>query len=252
MAQGNIVSTKVMVKSNYTSNWEGKPLGVFSLNTGNSYSAENWPVNLGAPIDNSGLPKIYGDGMCWTSLQSDTTLKNYLFMSQPVPGLRVTLPLYGYKRNDLRNVIFIKYGITNLSAENWNNVSTGFYSDTDLDDALIDQTGYDSSRSLSFTYERQTNNVTGFTFLETPKNVSIKSHRIMRKNNYINPDFGENSFTTPEQIILALKGLSNTGQPMINPVTGLATNFAFTGDPVLQTGWLDTPVDVRSMISTEQ
>ena len=37
---------------------------------------------------------------------------------------------------------------------------------------------------------------------------------------------------------------------MINPVTGTETLFAFTGDPVAGTGWLDVRVDVRSMITS--
>ncbi|MHB8929818.1 MAG: hypothetical protein ACYC5R_04395 [Melioribacteraceae bacterium] len=254
VTRGNIVSTISNHKSNYTSKWADKRLGVFSLNAGNTYMSNNWPVDYGAPIDNLGLPKIYGDGMCWTSLQSDTTIKNPLFLAQPINGLRVTQALYGYKMDGLQSTIFIKYGITNLSSENWNNVYVGFYSDTDFHGSQDNRTGYDSTRSLSYTYKKtneEYNGVTGFTFLETPKNVNIKSHRIMRKNNYIDPDFGEYSFTTPINIIYALKGLSNFGQPMINPVTDLVTNFAFTGDPILETGWLDNPTDVRSMISTD-
>jgi hypothetical protein len=250
-SRGSIVTTKDLPYSNYSSKWGDKQLGVFSLNASSKYLPESWPVSYGAPIDDSGLPKVYGDGMCWTSLQSDTTMKNQPIFSKSINGLRVTHAIYGYKRDDLRNVIFIKYGITNLSTENWNNVYVGFYSDTDLYDAYRNRTGYDLARSISFTYDTTISYVTGFSFVQTPKNVGIKSHRIMRKNNYINPEFGEYSFTTPEQIILALKGLSNYGQPMINPVTSLVTNFAFTGDPVSHTGWLDSPVDVRSMISTE-
>ncbi|NIV11610.1 MAG: hypothetical protein GWN62_10105, partial [Aliifodinibius sp.] len=49
----------------------------------------------------------------------------------------------------------------------------------------------------------------------------------------------------------ALKGLSNFGDPMINPVTGNETKFAFTGDPITQTGWLDSiAIDVRSLLSS--
>ncbi|HVO76216.1 MAG TPA: hypothetical protein VMT35_19490 [Ignavibacteriaceae bacterium] len=248
--EGNIISTKSIVRSNYTSKFTDKQIGVFSLNADNNYAVNDWPVDYGAPINNSGLPEIYGDEMCWTSLKSDTTIKNYSFLSRPISGLRVTQAVYGYKRDDLRNTIFIKYGITNLSTEDWNDVYIGFFSDTDLNNSFANKTGYDSARSLSYTYDTTSNYVTGFTFLETPQDVGIKSHRIMRKNNYIDPDFGEYSFTSPNQIIYTLKGLSNSGQPMINPVTGLITNFAFTGDPVSHTGWLDNAVDVRSIISS--
>lgn len=73
----------------------------------------------------------------------------------------------------------------------------------------------------------------------------------MRKNNYLNPEFGERDFDTPEQVLFALKGLSNHGAPMINPITGDETKFAFTGDPITQQGWLDSiAIDVRSLLST--
>jgi len=250
-SRGSIVCTKGMNPSNYTSQWEERKLGVFNLKDGTNYSLDNWPVNYGAPVNNLGLPDIYGDEMCWTCLQSDTTMTNISPFEKPINNLRVTQAVYGYAKDDLSNVIFIKYGITNLSSANWNNVYIGFFSDTDLYDALHNRTGYDLASSSTYTYDTLNNYVTGFTFLETPKDVGIGSHRIMRKNNYINPDFGEYSFNTPEQIIYTLKGLSNSGQPMINPATGEVTNFAFTGDPISRTGWLDTPVDVRSIISTK-
>ena len=98
--------------------------------------------------------------------------------------------------------------------------------------------------------------MTGFAFLETPiedgSQISMGSHRIMRKNNYLNPEFGERGINTPEQVLFALKGLDNFGNPMINPSTGKETKFAFTGDPITGTGWLDDiPIDVRSLSSTE-
>lgn len=249
--RGDIVITKGLPNSNFTSQWGDKQLGVFTLYSNINYLPENWPINYGAPTNESGLPKIYGDEMCWTALQSDTTMKDQLYYASPINGLQVTEAVYGYKKDYLRSTIFIKYSITNLSTEIWNNIYVGFFSDTDLFNYSINRTGYDSVRSMSYTYDTTNNYVTGFSFMETPKNVGVGSHRIMRRNDYIDPDFGEYSFILPEQIILALKGLSNSGQPMINPVTGLVTKFAFTGDPVTHTGWLDTPVDVRSLLSTE-
>jgi hypothetical protein len=248
--RANIVITKAIPYSNFSSKWETKPLGVYSLKSGQSYNSENWPVKYGAPVNLDGTPKIYGDEMCWTSLRSDTTTTHSIF-SSPIKGLRVTQAIYGYKKDELRNVVFIKYGITNMSSEIWNNVYTGFYSDTDLNDALDNRTGYDMINSISYTYLRKSNYVTGFSYIETPKNVSILSHRIMRKNNYINEEYGEYSFNEPLQIFYAFKGLSNYGVRMTNPVTGEKTNFAFTGSPVLNTGWLDDPIDVRSLLSTE-
>ena len=48
---------------------------------------------------------------------------------------------------------------------------------------------------------------------------------------------------------MALKGLSTVGNPMIDPTTGLETEYAFTGDPIAGTGWLDSLKENRSLLS---
>lgn len=246
---GNIVSTAFSEKSNYIASKYENIKGVFSLDSDFEYLNNNWPSEIGAPVDESGKPKVYGDQMCWSVFESDTTLGHNSVYSRPIKHLKVTQTIYGYKSDELRNVLFIKYGILNSSSEDWNNVTLGFFSDTDLPNTSQNQTGYDSTGAISFTYERGSNTVAGFCFLETPNNLDENSHRIMRKNDYYDPDFGEYTFTSYEQIPQILNGLSNDGNPMINPVTGLPTKFAFTGNPVTETGWIDTPVDVRSLLS---
>lgn len=248
--EGNIVVTMAIPYSNFISKWNGRQAGVYHLSPGSNSNVDSWPVDLGAPVDLNGLPKIYGDAMCWTALTADTSMSSIQVFSAPIKNLRVTQAVYGYQKEDLRNVIFVKYGVTNTGTETMNNVSAGFYSDTDLTNALINRTGYDSLMAISYTYDTTANYVTGFSFLNTPKDAGIRSHRIMRKNNYINPEFGEYTFSGPSQMIYAVNGLSNEGKPMINPVTGSETMFAFTGNPSSRTGWLDTPVDVRSLLST--
>jgi len=48
-----------------------------------------------------------------------------------------------------------------------------------------------------------------------------------------------------------MKGLNPDGSPVINPLTSQATKFPLSGDPVTQTGWLDSyPTDRRLMLST--
>jgi len=255
IASGNIIEDGTYPQSNYTTNWISQQGGVFMLDANNAYRTTNWPIGLGAPVTTSGSPKVYGDEMCWSALTSDTTISTVTLLSQPIRGLRVAEALYAYTRSDLEDVVFIRYDITNLTMTTWNNVYIGFYSDTDLGNAVANKTGYDSTRSLSYTYENIPIDslhryVTGFTFLQLPKNVGTRTHRIMRKNNYIDPDFGEHTFTSPNQILYALQGLSNSGLPMTNPTTGQQTLFAFTGDPVTGAGWLDTPVDVRSLLAS--
>ena len=253
--RGDITWAGAIPYSNYTSMINGKELGVYYLEPGASYDASNWPADYGAPVTSSGDPKVYGDGMCWSVLTSDSALTSVPIFSGPVKNIRIAQAVYAYNSTSLRNIIFVRYQITNTGSSSMSGVYIGFYSDTDLGEAVTNRTGYDPDRGLTYTYQDSVNSTgyslaTGFAFLQTPGNIGVTSHRIMRKNNYINPDFGEYDFSTQQQILYALQGLSNSGQPMVNPVTGQQTLFAFTGDPVTQTGWLDTKTDVRSMISS--
>jgi len=252
---GDITWSGNFPESNFTGEWNNKRNGIFYIEGNKSYDTSQWPVELGAPVNNDGTPKVYGDAMCWSALTSDTAYSSIPIYSSPVKNVIVSQALYAYKRDDLNSVFFVRYEIKNNSSKDWNNVYVGFYSDTDLGLIGNNRTGYDSTRGLTYTYEDSLNNseysrVTGFAFLETPSNIGTTSHRIMRKNDYINPDFGEYDFTSAQQILYALQGLSNSGKLMINPTTGQITSYAFTGDPVTKTGWLDTKVDVRSMISS--
>jgi hypothetical protein len=95
--------------------------------------------------------------------------------------------------------------------------------------------------------------VTGFTFLETPLPVpapqSITSHPMLWKHKPTS-SFSQIDITTPQKIYNVLQGLSSDGEPVVNPVSGEVTTFAFTGDPVTETGWLHNSEDVRSLLAT--
>jgi len=253
----NIIWTGCYPRSNYSAKIDSQKKQLYLLDAGKLYNPAQWPISLGAPIDNGGKPKIYGDKMAWLSLHSDSVLGTTnleMPLKNPLIGLRVNMAVFGYQRSELSNVLFIRYEITNTSASNWTGVYLGFFADNDLGDYVGNNaTGYDSSMGISYTYaeERDTSHpVTGYAFLKTPKNVGTSSHRIMRKNSYIDPDFGESTCRTSTELLYALKGLSNTGAVMINPVTGQSTAYAFTGDPTNGTEWLDSKTDVRSLLSS--
>lgn len=255
--KANVTWVGTAEASNFTADRNDSSIGVYYVPSNITNADEyHWPVEYGAPINNDGSIKTYGDLMCWQSLTSDNRVTERVFQN-PIDGLRVNQAVYGYSENDLRNVFFVRYEITNLSDHVWPEVYVGFHSDTDFGDVLCNSTAYDSASSLTYTYIPVTEDgclggapVTGFSFLETPNSLGVTTHRIMRKNNYVNPEFGEYELNTPEQVLFALQGLDSNGNPMINPVTGLVTNYAFTGDPITQTGWLDEAVDVRSLLTS--
>lgn len=215
----------------------------------------NWPFDLDFPSNGNDEPKLLGDLMLWMPLVS-AQVESPGFYASPIPNVSYSYTVWAYDEPDLSKTMFLRLTIRNNSTSTLEDLRIGFFSDTDLDWSQ-NATGYDSLRALTYTYtpsDQGHTYVGGYTFLDVDGSrepaLIVSSHRIMRKNNYLDPDFGEIDVTTPEQIIWAMKGLSNSGQPMINPVTGASTLYAFTGDPVAGTGWIDTQIDVRSLLNS--
>ncbi len=242
-------------RSNYTTKWPDRKLGVhFADPSIISMPNINWPIDDGFPVDEQNNPIHYGDAMCWSVLRSDSTQTENV-LSQPVPNVKIVNTLYGYSREDLKNTIFLNYDISTLKLASFDEMYCGFYSDSDFI-STGNKTGYDSDRGISYTYNPSDTGktyISAFAFLRIPfagpSHFGVTSHRIMRKN--FDPNFGEKNFNTAQQVIYALQGLDNAGQAMVNPITGEITKYAFTGDPVTGTGWLDDiPSDVRNLISS--
>lgn len=265
--------------ANYAATWGGKQSGVFHLEPDDfQQRLQDWPPEFGAPVDAEGNPQLYGDGMTWSALTS-RTVSDKPVLSRPLNDVVVRQAVYAYDNSDLNDVLFVRYEIENRSTVALNDVYVGFHADADLaygelfsgdecrSSAATNNTAYDKFRALSYTFDYEQAGsggaeggceatVTGTTFLEsptggTPEDV-VTSHRIMRKNNYADPDFGEVAITTADHVLNALKGLSASGEPMVNPVTGEEAMYAFTGNPTARTGWLDVVggIDVRSLLSS--
>jgi hypothetical protein len=177
------------------------------------------------------------------------------------------------------DMFFVRYDITNRSAQDLEQLRLSIFTDTDLDYNDVgfgssacsgyvythgNRTGFDLDRRLSYTYSRAEGVpvdepcigiVTGFLILETRLDdgslIQPGSHRIYRRDSGLERYFGESSIRDVETAFLAAEGLSSRGEPMINPATGETTKWAFTGNPVDSTGWIDYPNDVRSLLSTE-
>lgn len=265
--------------ANYAATWGGKRSGVFHLEPSDfQQRLQDWPPEFGAPVDAEGNPHLYGDGMTWSALTS-RAVPDESVLAQPLVDVVVRQAVYAYDNSDLNDVLFVRYEIENRSTVALNDVYVGFHADTDLaygepfsgdecrSSAATNNTAYDKFRALSYTFDFEQAasggvgsgcpaTVTGTTFLESPTGGApedvVTSHRIMRKNNYADPDFGETAITSAEHVLNALKGLSGPGEPMVNPVTGEETMYAFTGNPTARTGWLDAVggIDVRSLLTS--
>ena len=265
-ARANIAWTGSTQFSNYSSHWADMDAGVFLLTTDSlTRPVNNWPVQHGAPVHPNGDPQVYGDAMSWAALRGQS-VNTVGAMQAAVRDLRVTQAVYAYNRSLLETVLFVRLEYTNLSGNLMRGLYAGWHADSDLDDgdcasAFSNSTGYDSARGLTYTYDGRFRGDTdygncmvplvGFAFLEIP-DASVSgqatAHRIVRKSSAADGDFAEGTMQSPWSVLYALQGLSNSGAPMYDPMMNAITKYAFTGDPVAQTGWLDYELDVRSLL----
>ena len=240
--------------TNFACDWPPDSSGVVTLLPGETDpQAWNWPFEQDFPRAGAGVPWLPGDALSWCAQTSDSITLPLL--AAPCRELRFSQLLWGFRQPELASTLFLRYTIRNQSVHDEPSLLVGFYLDTDLV-GPGNSTGYDATRGVSYTYNPSDTGETfvcGITFLEvngvSDPGMLVSSHRIMRKNGQLDPDFGEIGFERPEQILLALRGLSNSGLPMINPVSGQPDLFAFSGDPVARTGWLDSQLDVRSLLN---
>lgn len=230
---------------------------------------ESWPSDFGAPIYPNGSPKMLGDAMVWGVFGGISTSANSF------TGLRIVKTAYVFDNVELRNTLFIRYTISNESAIPIEDLHIGIGADMDLgwggaysippcgrQTAGWNYTGYNLDNNYSYTYMKPDSSdgnlspgcygiLVGYTILGSSSDnglsVPFLSHRVLTKS--CTALFSACQIQTPSQVLLALQGLSSEGAPMIDPTTGEPTAFAFTGNPVTGTGWVDTRNEVRSLLS---
>ena len=262
--RGNIVWDGDYPWSNYTSKVGDEYIGPYVVTSGHLANEEiDWPTEHGFPVNESEEPVLYGDAMIWSALRSDDTVgSESAVLSSPIEGLEMGMSLFAFANEELDRVLFLRWDVTNRSGAVWEGVYVGLYSDTDLSfeprRPIGNLTGYLPDQGITYTYpgdlpRDEPHWLSGFAFLTTPTQGvpqhKATSHRVMIKNGH--PDYGEDDFTTAEQILWALQGRTKHGDPMIDPTSDAETLFAFSGDPLTGQGWIDSPPrDVRGMISS--
>lgn len=240
---------------------------------------ENWPAQDGAPSHPDGSPKMYGDQMIWglfrPSNEPNERVHNF-------SGLNVGMTSFAFQEGPLEKTLFFRYDLSNASEDPVTDLHLGFGGDIDLQwlsrlnqpqacerpevTKNQNQNGYNARKHYAFTYTKPHESdpdlapecygiIVGYSVLDMESASGLSqpklAHRILKRIR--RPDlfdqFNVGEIKTPTQVLFALQGLSALGEPMVNPVTGEVTPFAHTGDPVSETGWLDTRRDVRNLIS---
>jgi hypothetical protein len=233
------------------------------------FNISNWPKDLHPPLRSDGSHKRYGDTMAWSAFVSSGS-------GSGVDDVLVGVSLFLYDSPELKGVTFLRYDITNIGETRIPELLAGFFSDTDLiafdqADSFCDlkvsrnQSGYDVSRSMAYAYVRPQpvdgdlapecyGIASGIAMLEISGSgipEGVYSSRIVTKSASADyyPAFSSAHFLDPPAITNALRGLDVQGRSMVDPLTSLETNYAFTGDPVQGTGWHDARNDIRQLLS---
>ena len=229
--------------------------GVFALSADSTYLSDGWPVAVGAPVTADGRPRVYGDEMLWTSLCSVPAYPLSL-QDRPLDGLRTNIAVFRY--DDAPLTLYTRYELRNEGTEPITDAYVGQWSDPDWFESLDNLSGYDTGRALSYVYltervdpayadrggqlrtSQERGQVAGVAVLQTPTDAPLAGHRQMDKT-VPGPTVGSlytYSGYTYETYRNALRGLGNDGSTLTDPA-GTPSRFAFTGDPVTKTGWLD-------------
>jgi len=247
----------------------------------NTEDWNNWPADQGAPIDGSGQPLVRGDQTLWCSFTDAFPFATgskglYDRITRPL-GAEIKMTTWGYK--DLDDVIFLEWKIINKSGKEWVDTYVGLWADCEIGAAHSDRTGSDSTLLMVYDYEGSESDknygfappALGYMLLRPPVIPSAGSTAfagrfkledyeaaqchapVFYKRGYHEgfEGWGADAIVDPQFAYQMLQGRNKFNDPMINTVTGLKTNWQFTGDPASQTGWLDPTVeDKRFLISS--
>jgi hypothetical protein len=216
----------------------------------------NWPAELGAPVDSSGKPLFLGDQTTWCVWNDVDTMDGRGYR---VPlGAEVQMTTWSYSDDPiLQNVLFVKHTIINKSDTLWKDFYAGNYLYGNVAGAGS-YAGMDSVLGLEYLYSWSSSTNTfgpripsfGYVSLQGPI-VSKPGGMAFNFGRYIPdavnlPARGGSTFPVtglyfiPPRLYLALSGLNPTDSSLyVDPTTGKSTRFTFTGDPVTNSGWTE-------------
>ncbi len=278
------VRTKIAAGRTYTFNYSS--WSAWPVNLGAPYVEVNgipgYQPGWNADRPGIGFGTARPSEMIFTVFMDYTNCTNNIHTSEPgLPGgslpigVEVQHLAYAFDVDGFRDSYFVRYKIINKSGKAWDSTYFSLVNDADLGGAFDDAVGCDSSRNLAFTYNFTNNDqeygaappAVGYRLLQGPivytgintdtvklPCSSITGYKMimMTGHNYF-VNGGDPCIGGPDNYTKAynfMKGLNGCGQPIINPLTGLHTKFAYSGG-VCGSGWKD-PVqnDKRNIINS--
>ncbi|RKY59163.1 MAG: hypothetical protein DRP96_07380 [Candidatus Neomarinimicrobiota bacterium] len=236
---------------------------VYTINRGNTSSSDylNWPVVDGAPTDDSGNPLLLGDQTHWfVCNDADPERHTWIFNSIPM-GVECQYTIFGIDSvQGLENVMFVKGLFINKGNLTLDSTYIGIWNDPDIGYSSDDRLGCDTSLAMGYCYNGldqdrvfgahppafgtmliqgpavpssgDTANFMGRLILDQ-KNLSMSSFIYYSCGGSDYPGTGIEAYNN-------MRGRRKGGSFIINPQNGKPTTYYFPGDPITESGWIDT------------
>lgn len=232
---------------------------------------EDWPADLGAPVDLFGNPLVYGDQTLWTVYNGfdSTSLYrqrwNQYLDTLPIMPVEVHQIVYAREGNTadsidiFSNTVFFEWTVINKGKDNIDSCYLSLWTDIDFSDSFYNFPAVDTNYQIGYCWsnkgEPEKIPTVGYVLLYGPKvnapgdtaffkgrktpntkNLGLSSfHYIIDDAIPAPPGDPAHSLTGAWNIA---RGFETNGQRTIDPVTKLQTKFPLSGDPVTNSGWI--------------
>ena len=231
-------------------------------------------------------PALRGDDAAWWLMNDVGSVQA---ASLPL-GVEVRVEAYSSNAVPLAETTFYRYTITNRTAAVIDSVYAALFVDADLGSAVDDLVGSDTLAGMAYTYNADNvdglfGNATDYGLAPPAVGVQVLRGPVGLPNGRDDdldgtvdepgervgataaPPISASTFSgtstprTPRELMRRFQGLWNDGSPVrewgngYGQTRGRVTRFAFSGDPVTGTGWIDgadllPPADQRMVVST--
>ena len=213
---------------------------------------DHWPSWAGAP-ETGGQPEVLSAEDSWVVFHDADSVGHAAdeFEStevNPILGLEVQQSTYSFTGATLEDVVLVRWRISNKSNINYTDLHVGLWCDADVINASDDLVGSDTSRNMIYVYNKtdivsQNISVGLMPMYASDDGLTVTPAAMVEYLKGVDESRPDN-----EQFNL-MKGLDGNGAVRPNVALNRPT-FDFPGDPVLNTGIVDTmALDKRVLVS---
>lgn len=221
----------------------------YSDTSGINADYDNWPVEDGAPLSPDNLPLRKSNQNIWC-VYNDSRNSSREFSTLPL-SIEVQQYVYGDTIPDeIQDAVFVEFNVINKSYSEIRDAYIGIWLDYDIGFFADDLIGIDTTFDLVFAYNYSEYDLN---YGEPPPAAGLILLKPPTKNNYSfivfksQDSIWEDPLNAQEAYNF-LKGLHRNGSQIINPFTAHPTKIMYSGDPISQTGWIDTSSNDKKML----